>query len=270
MENLTITPEAREAAATIGYKFSTPVADRIAEIVQLAINAATEKLERELTAARGDNLSIRFRLQQQEAMNLDHEKDYMAVWQLIKQPNETVVEACQRIVKQLSDSKEEVERLREGKFTPQEFQNLCHNRHFQELGTTAREFFEGCAEYQKKLFGHCDRESLQLRADTAEKQVAGLREVIQYAEDDFDELERNDLIVRNEKSKFIFKNALSTTNPGNFVKREVLEKQCTPEIIKHYEVTCPECGLYYPGHATGGNDICTCPVARKELGENKG
>lgn len=36
-------------------------------------------------------------------------------------------------------------------------------------------------------------------------------------------------------------------------RREEMERQCTPEIIHHYEVTCPECGLYYGGHATGGD-----------------
>jgi len=43
-------------------------------------------------------------------------------------------------------------------------------------------------------------------------------------------------------------------------RRAILQDQCTPEIVHHYEVTCPECGLYYPGHATGGIDICTCPA----------
>jgi hypothetical protein len=46
------------------------------------------------------------------------------------------------------------------------------------------------------------------------------------------------------------------------VKRLLTQKElgscCTPEIIKHYEVTCPECGNYYAGHATGGLDICDC------------
>jgi len=42
------------------------------------------------------------------------------------------------------------------------------------------------------------------------------------------------------------------------VQRKIMESQCNPAIVKHYEVTCPECGNYYPGHATGGQDICTC------------
>jgi hypothetical protein len=47
-------------------------------------------------------------------------------------------------------------------------------------------------------------------------------------------------------------------------QREILEMQCTPEIIHHYEVTCPECGLYYGGHATGGQDICDCHTPPKD------
>jgi hypothetical protein len=44
---------------------------------------------------------------------------------------------------------DEVERLRRGEFTSDEFQNLCHN-----LDETKRsEFFAGCAEFQRKLFG---------------------------------------------------------------------------------------------------------------------
>jgi len=45
-------------------------------------------------------------------------------------------------------------------------------------------------------------------------------------------------------------------------RRAILEECCTPEIVKHYEVTCPECGNYYGGHATGGHDICDCHKAK--------
>lgn len=27
-------------------------------------------------------------------------------------------------------------------------------------------------------------------------------------------------------------------------------------------VNCPTCGLYMPGHATGGDDICTCDASQ--------
>lgn len=41
-------------------------------------------------------------------------------------------------------------------------------------------------------------------------------------------------------------------------RRKLLEECCTPEMVRHYEVTCPECGNYYGGHATGAADICDC------------
>lgn len=44
----------------------------------------------------------------------------------------------------------ELSRLREGRFTPEEFQNLCHNKDVQD-GFDA--FVSGCRDYQQKLFG---------------------------------------------------------------------------------------------------------------------
>ncbi len=44
----------------------------------------------------------------------------------------------------------EIARLKRGDFTEEEFQNLCH--HFDENDETR--FKEGCAAYQKKLFGN--------------------------------------------------------------------------------------------------------------------
>ena len=49
---------------------------------------------------------------------------------------------------------DEADRLRRGDFTPEEFQNLCHN--FSE--DDKQKFFQGCREYQKKLFGEFDSE----------------------------------------------------------------------------------------------------------------
>lgn len=46
----------------------------------------------------------------------------------------------------------EVIRLRRGEFTPQEFQDLCHNKSVQD-GFEA--FADGCDAYQQKLFGRC-------------------------------------------------------------------------------------------------------------------
>jgi hypothetical protein len=43
----------------------------------------------------------------------------------------------------------EIERLKRGDFTEEEFQNLCHN--FSEADECR--FKRGCEEYQRKLFG---------------------------------------------------------------------------------------------------------------------
>lgn len=54
-------------------------------------------------------------------------------------------------------AEKEVERLKRGEFTREEFQNLCHNRH-EKPGCTAQDFFDGCAAFQKSMFGHSERE----------------------------------------------------------------------------------------------------------------
>lgn len=45
----------------------------------------------------------------------------------------------------------EIKRLKAGKFTEEEFQNLCHN--FDEKDR--ERFVKGCEDYQRKLFGGC-------------------------------------------------------------------------------------------------------------------
>ena len=46
----------------------------------------------------------------------------------------------------------EISRLKRGDFTPEEFQNLCHNRH-ESPGCTRADFEAGCVQFQEKLFG---------------------------------------------------------------------------------------------------------------------
>jgi hypothetical protein len=59
----------------------------------------------------------------------------------------TLTGALKAIIK---DQQEEINRLKEGNFTKEEFQNLCHNKSVQE---GFNRFRQGCLEYQKKLFG---------------------------------------------------------------------------------------------------------------------
>jgi hypothetical protein len=72
----------------------------------------------------------------------------------------------------------EIERLKRGDFTPEEFQNLCHNRHADPM-CTPEDFFAGCAEYQRKLFGGCDRD--RLRAELAACRAATIEECAKMA-----------------------------------------------------------------------------------------
>ena len=51
----------------------------------------------------------------------------------------------------------EVYRLKSGEFTEEEFQNLCHG--FSEADKC--KFFQGCHEYQRKLFGISERDELK-------------------------------------------------------------------------------------------------------------
>jgi len=59
---------------------------------------------------------------------------------------------CAELVRRLMSVEAEVMRLRRGEFTPQEFQDLCHNKSVQD-GFEA--FADGCETYQEKLFGRC-------------------------------------------------------------------------------------------------------------------
>lgn len=54
-------------------------------------------------------------------------------------------------IKQLE---EEVLRLRAGRLTPEEFQELCHNLHEAGRPITREQFAAGCLSFQEQLFGH--------------------------------------------------------------------------------------------------------------------
>lgn len=55
---------------------------------------------------------------------------------------------------QLQQAQAECARLTAGRFTSEEFQNLCHTQTVQD-GFDA--FADGCEEYQQQLFGRCRR-----------------------------------------------------------------------------------------------------------------
>ena len=49
---------------------------------------------------------------------------------------------------------DEIDRLKNGDFTPEELQNLCHNL----TSCDYKEFCDGCTAYQRKLFNGHSRE----------------------------------------------------------------------------------------------------------------
>ncbi len=54
----------------------------------------------------------------------------------------------------------ELDRLRRGDFTSEEFQNLCHNLH-ERPGCSRAEFEEGCRAYRAKLFGGATKDATE-------------------------------------------------------------------------------------------------------------
>jgi hypothetical protein len=59
---------------------------------------------------------------------------------------------------------QEIARLKRGEFTPEEFQNLCHESvsnpaNYNNIGMD--KFCDGCDEYQRKLFGTCRSDLLK-------------------------------------------------------------------------------------------------------------
>ena len=71
------------------------------------------------------------------------------------------------LLAELGRLKLEVERLKSGKFTPEEFQNLCH----EDKPVTAEEFAQGCCEYQRKLFGYSEHERIKLELEAEKAKV---------------------------------------------------------------------------------------------------
>ncbi len=58
----------------------------------------------------------------------------------------TEIDSLRRL---LAERDAEIERLKAGKFTPEEFHNLCH----EDKPVSPGEFAEGCMAYQERLYG---------------------------------------------------------------------------------------------------------------------
>jgi hypothetical protein len=76
---------------------------------EIAMREFARQLETELAEANERASSAEFRLNQEKHRNDDHEQDYLAVWKLIKRPDETVVQAAQRVSGELAEAVKRME-----------------------------------------------------------------------------------------------------------------------------------------------------------------
>ncbi len=65
--------------------------------VECVLASEAREIEEERDELRTKVNSLEFRLSQEKHLNTDNEQDYLAVWKLIKRPDETVVQAAQRL-----------------------------------------------------------------------------------------------------------------------------------------------------------------------------
>lgn len=61
----------------------------------------------------------------------------------------------------------EINRLKEGDFTPEEMHNLCHNK----KSVSPKEFCDGCEAYQQQLFGRSPITELRAENDKLRAQL---------------------------------------------------------------------------------------------------
>ena len=94
------------------------------------------ELEREPVKSEVDSLSSRI---------VGLEIEYTIMQKRIESQNELMNVLIQKSI----EREKEIERLKAGKFTPEELQNLCHNLKEED----EQAFKQGCIDYQKKLFG---------------------------------------------------------------------------------------------------------------------
>jgi hypothetical protein len=70
---------------------------------------------------------------------------------------------------------EEIDRLRTGNFTAEEFQSICHNL---PEDCTAEAFCKGCEDYQTNLFGRSPIALLRQQKEAAEAKAKGLAKAV--------------------------------------------------------------------------------------------
>lgn len=115
------------------------------ESVQKTVSGVKDVRERENVSLKQEVQELTKTTERQTAVIQDLQK---AVSELTTQRLDLEAEVEKRI-NRVEELKNEVDRLKEGRFTDEELQNLCHN-----LTCAQREAFEkGCREYTDRLFG---------------------------------------------------------------------------------------------------------------------
>jgi hypothetical protein len=69
--------------------------------------------EKDVEHYKEEALKWEFRYKQEKNQNLDHEKDYMEVWKLIKEPDESVVGAVKRIIRERDKALKKLEDVKD-------------------------------------------------------------------------------------------------------------------------------------------------------------
>ena len=110
----------------------------------------------------------------EQIYTMENDANEMSEWVgtnpfILRQEQERLDKLCGHIFNLTA----EVTRLKKGDFTAIEFQNLCHS-----LGDDCKQadFESGCAAYQKKLFGSCERDRLLAKVAELQKSLCDARE----------------------------------------------------------------------------------------------
>lgn len=117
------------------------------------MNPETPKAMNDLPDISGEDSAELKRLCEQSAREVKLAGSVSAATSLEMIGHARELEIKQRgLISEVERQAGEIERLRSGNFSVDEFQGLCHNRSVQD-GFEA--FADGCETYQRQLFGRC-------------------------------------------------------------------------------------------------------------------
>lgn len=117
-------------------------------------------------------------LTEERAATVAHLNDELA--KAIEQSN-TVIEALRQdkitLTIENGQLRDDIARLKYGKFTPDELQDLCHNLSG-DCVAQYEAFCDGCASYQRKMFGKADRDAFAATEQKQKEELNRLRQIL--------------------------------------------------------------------------------------------